>query len=326
MRRLGIAVAALLTTLVVEAAPARSYCLQRFSNVEGDSTWRQQEVPYFISDNLQDQQKIAAIEAAFSTWASVPCSTLRFRMSGTFALSSVPFRDHAHGIHVFWHTDAGAYPAEPRFISHALVSVEADADGKGEIRGGSIAINAFSQDVVWATDGNPNAFDLQGEMTERVGQVIGLETSNATETVMRRYLKLGDVDKRTLKQDDINAVTYLYGEGCPVQPPAPGPDGCAPPPPATSSPDAGVGRDSGTVPWTDAGSINIEEGRCTTGTQCAPDEVCSFEGYCIKAGGGSDEGCSCSVRQPSQLGWISRLGWIFLPLGCCLLVRRRVRR
>lgn len=326
----AVSLIALLGSSLLAPSRAQGYCLQKFATLPGFVTWKQ-EVPYYVSDNVTDPAIAAAIDAAFQAWAAVPCTTFRVRKAGTFALGAQPFKGHGFGIYVYWHTTPDGYLVDPKFISHAFLSVE----GEGDIVGGSIGVNAFS--VSWGTAGQPDAFDVQGEMTERIGQVIGLETSNAPTSVMSRTLRFADLEKRTLKTDDINALTFLYGgPGCATPPPAPGQDGCAPPPaeqepPPAPTPDlgpahaleAGVlpsGLDAGTAPPAgDVGSMPLVGGptRCAASEQCPGGQICGAEGYCVGGAGEHDGGCA--LAGPAGLSGFPMI------LAGLLLVRRRRR-
>ena len=121
-----------LTAILSLSVTASGYCLQKFPSLPGFVTWKQ-EVPYYISDNVTDPATVAAIDAAFAAWAAVPCTTFKVRKAGTFALGTQPFRDHGFGVYVFWHTAPEGYPTEPKFISHAFISVEGIGAEPGKV-------------------------------------------------------------------------------------------------------------------------------------------------------------------------------------------------
>ncbi len=333
--------AALLTTLV-GAGSAGAYCLPQIQGYDGYSSW-QAEVTYHLSDTLTDQATIAAIDAAFATWAAVKCSSLSFNKGAAFKIADVPFQNHQQdGIYVFWFTDAdkAAWPTDPKYVSYSFFGI----DGQGGISQASIGVNGFNTNTPWATDGNASAIDVQGQMTALIGQVIGLDKSDVADSVMTGTVSVGDTSKQTLEQDDIDAVTHLYLEqGCP-QPPAPGasctgslpqPDGGTTPPVdgGTAPPSDGgttpppPPADGGTAPpppQLDGGTAPPTPGTCTSSPQCAEGEVCTAEGVCVGKGGG-DEGdgcCAVAPRRPRPLTVVLTLG-LALWLGLRLRRRRR---
>jgi uncharacterized protein (TIGR03382 family) len=86
-------------------------------------------------------------------------------------------------------------------------------------------------------------------MVAFIGRAIGLDDSNVLGASMAPNITFGDTSKRTLAQDDMDGLAYLYpvtSPGCPA-PPQPGSNGCSTPP----SPDGGI--DAAT---SDSGSLD----------------------------------------------------------------------
>jgi len=57
------------------------------------------------------------------------------------------------------------------------------------------------------------ATDVRNTLTHEVGHLIGLDNSSDPSVVMHGASQLGDVDKRTLKQDDIDGLCAIYPQG-----------------------------------------------------------------------------------------------------------------
>jgi hypothetical protein len=111
----------------------------------------------------------------------------------------------------------------------------------------------FNTDYTWATDGSPGAFDVQDVGTHELGHSLSLaDLYNAadSEKTMYGYSSAGETKKRTLEQDDIDGISYLY----------PGTD--------TTPPTGSVSINSGAV-YT--GSVSVTLGlSCTdTGGTCS---------------------------------------------------------
>jgi hypothetical protein len=201
-------------------------------------------VTYHVSDNLQDPATLAAIDQAFATWAAVACAELSFVNGGQFTMCTAADKtacpagtvhfDHATAeIYVFWYdaANASAYPANPQFFASRMLWYGTSQD----LVGASIAVNGF--DYAWdTTGGNATTLDVQNEMTALVGGVIGMAKSTVPGATMYPDTQFGDTSKRTLAQDDIDGVTYLYPDpSCPTPPP--------PDPSCTAASDAGPGAD-----------------------------------------------------------------------------------
>jgi hypothetical protein len=319
---------------------AGAYCLNKYSGQKQFARWTKNPVTYRVSSNLKDAKILAAIDAAFATWAAQSCTTLRFKKGSTFSISE-KFEHGVEEIRVYWFTQAQGFPSSAQYIAYTFTG----HNNIGGLVQGSIAVNAFNQK--WATDGSSSQYDAQGQLTSLIGQVIGFTYSNKTDSVIQQSVSPGDVSRRTLGQDDIDALHHHYNGGsCPAAP-HPGADGCTGSAPAPDGgptyldigvqprpdygtgprPDMGVSPDRGTTPQPDSG-YRFDTGankQCQNSTQCANGEVCTAEGQCVRLGGcrassecGSgmicsaegrceklgDGGCAVDARGADQLPWM----------------------
>lgn len=325
--------AAVIAVAMLSSATAAAYCVKQVSGASDISAWKG-TVSYHVSASLTDADKLAAIDAAFATWQAVDCSTLEFTKGADFAIDSIPFQSHGQkGIYIFWYDTATNWPDDPKYSSTSFFGTNAS----GEITQASIAINAFSTDMPWATDGSASALDLQAEMTSFIGQVIGIGYSDVADSIMTSGMSYGDVDKRTLKDDDIAAAQHLYLEAnCPEPKPpgvcgtTPPPDGGPPPSDSTTPPSDSTTpppSDSTTPPPSD--SVPPDDSTtppgdgfagCTTDTDCPDGLVCADEGICVTPKQSDDGCCSVSASRPRSFSVL--LGALF---GLLLLWRRRSR-
>jgi hypothetical protein len=318
--------------------------------VNGKSvTWTSVPVTYYVSKTA-DAKTQAAIDAAFATWQAVKCSTLTFKKGGTFTQCTTKNKascpkntvhfDHATNyIYVFWVTAKAGWPydAAGKQLDIKYASYYFTWFGMTQnLTGASIAVNAFNTTAIpWSTTGEQAKLDVQNEMTPLIGGVIGLADSGVKGASMYPGMTFGDITKRTLAQDDIDGLTYLYLKtGC-TKPPPPTDGGVTTKDGGTTTTDGGTipGKDSAAGsdmnnPGTDGG-VTYDFGggsQCTSSSQCAADEVCTAEGSCKKVGGvgEEDDGC-CRVshaRSSTGLPYLCLLGLAVL-LG---LARRRRRR
>ena len=193
--------------LMAGPVPADAYCLNWLKGYPDPPAWTK-EVAYHVSDNLTDPDLLAAIDAAFAAWDGVDCSTLAIKKGGTFKLDSMRFQTHRnYGIYVFFYDKPDGYPTEEQFATFSSIGF----DVSGEITEASIAINAFA--YKWDTKGQ--LLDMQGEMMRLIGAAIGLNPSNVTDSVMHEGGRIGNIEQRQLREDDIAALQYLYyTDGC----------------------------------------------------------------------------------------------------------------
>jgi len=228
--------------VVLTSGQAGAYCLTQVSGSSPYVAWSWTPVQYRVSSNLTDAPLLGAIDAAFATWSAVSCSTLKLTKGAQFtpclqqpcSTGTIEFTQSTGTINIFWYSSPTGYPTNPQYVAYMYFV----HDGQGKIVGGSIALNAFN--YKWNATGGSAALmtlDLQNELTAFIGHVIGLDDSNVPGATMYPGISYGDTSKRSLAQDDINALVYLYKvSSCPA-PPAPGPSGCSTPP---VTPDAGV--------------------------------------------------------------------------------------
>lgn len=261
MARLALIVS---MVLCATAGEARAYCLLDVQGTNPHVSWKSSPVTYRVSSNLTDAALLAAIDAAFATWGAVSCSTLAFSKGSPFtpcfqqpcATGAVAPTQNTGTINVFWYTGAAGFPTSTQYVAYTYVI----HDGLGGLLGTSVAINAFN--YTWnATGGSasPPILDLQNEMTGLVGGMIGLTDSNVVGSSMYPGSYYGDTSKRTLAQDDIDGLVYLYKvASCPA-PPAPGASGCSALPPDAGVPDGPVAGDGGPADAlvVDASSVDL---------------------------------------------------------------------
>lgn len=328
------------------ATRAAAYCLFSPPGSSIFYSWNAMPISYQVSDNLTDPQLLMAIDAAFKAWEDVACSTLDFSKQGQFTMctqspcpaGSVEFNHTSDKIYVFWFATPTGFPG----TAQNLVDVYTFSNLTGDIIGASIAINAFNKQ--WnATGGDyyQNIYDLQNEMTAFVGSVIGLTDSAVPGSTMIPTVTGGDTDKRTLSQDDIDGIVYIYKEpGCP-DPPAPGPDGCyTPPTPQDAGPaqqDGGADAMAGDLAATDASSAQDASSAADAaaaddaqggdqdsgaGQGDGGDGDTSVNGDTGPSSQAADDGCCrASYGRDTSMFWILGLG-----LGLLLALRRRKSR
>ncbi|MCB9555982.1 MAG: matrixin family metalloprotease [Deltaproteobacteria bacterium] len=271
--------------LLSSSLDAQAYCLRQYSGKVSVAKWEKPPVGYKISQNVTADQS-QAIDAAFAAWSKVSCSTLSFVNRGTFSPAQVKFEPDAADngfVYVFWYDSQAGFPTDPKFPAYSFSGHNA----AGGITVGSIAINAFA--FKWnhtGGDAQNSVLDIQNVMTYLIGTVIGLADSNSAQSVMAPQFAYGDTSKQQLKQDDIDGLVHLYGDGS-CSAPTPGATGCSTGFPPQS--DGGAPRDGGGVA-ADGSSPTSDGGVSVDGGARADAGVVGDAGGIAPTDGG---GCAC---------------------------------
>ncbi len=159
-----------------------------------------------------------AVRAGYQTWENVSGSYFTETYMGTTSLTG-PTLD-GHNV-VLWGSTGGSiatcyywyYPSTGRLVEFDIV---------------------FEDDFTWSSTGEAGEYDVQNIATHELGHtlVLGdLYGAGDTEKTMYGYGSLGETKKRSLHQDDIDGIRYIYPES-----------GNRPPntPSSPSGPDAGT--------------------------------------------------------------------------------------
>jgi len=186
----------------------------------------------------------AALEASIATWnaAGSGCSDLQLVDEGyptTLGtnLSGAPV-DRQNRI--VWREDR--WPADPDALALATVVYRRST---GEIQDADIDLNGAHH--LFTTTDDPDAADndVANTLTHELGHLIGLEHVEDPDATMYGLAPPGDLAKRTLSEDEVEAVCFIYPEGrlSPTAPRLPGTglsNGCAAGPGRTRSVAAGL--------------------------------------------------------------------------------------
>jgi len=199
-----------------------------------------------------------AVQAAYQTWEDVGGSYFTETYLGTTSLTGSAY-DY-HNVVSWGHTEDSLatcyywyYPSTGRLVEFDVV---------------------FEDDYTWSSTGEAGKYDIQNLAIHEFGHTLNLKDlygSGDTEKTMYGYASLGETKKRTLHQDDIDGICYIYPK--PNQPPnvpssPTGPDAGTPGSlytftATTSDPDGdqvafkfgwGDGSESGWTSYVDSGS------------------------------------------------------------------------
>jgi PKD repeat protein len=181
---------------------ANAYSVDRTSTGK-EIKWWTVNVPYAINTAGGPSGSLPAIQAAMQTWTDVPGSALTFLFDGT-TLSTAWGKNDGNNITCFGYIDDSSVLAQTLTWYNADTGEMLDSDLK------------FNTEYSWGADGSPEYFDVQNVATHEFGHSAGLADLYAdsdSEKTMYGYSSKGETKQRTLDQDDINGVIYLYGKG-----------------------------------------------------------------------------------------------------------------
>ena len=161
-------------------------------------------VPVYLSEylpgDLDEDEVVAALEAALATWTDVDCVPLELTYAGRTGGSFGGEADGKNVVYILdqgWTDDAGLL-STPVIRTSGKDLVEVD-----------LALNA--QYFSWATDGagGSGVYDVQGAFTHELGNLIGLWHSTVAGATLNPAMD-GNVEARTLEDDDLAGICAIY--------------------------------------------------------------------------------------------------------------------
>lgn len=183
------------------ATTANAYTIKTTESGE-QIRWEDQVVHYQINPDshlVGESDATEAIRRAFDEWNAVSEVPVRFKYKGYTEDIGTDYTD----INIISFEDEWSENLDPSLL--ALTYTWNDDSGK--IIAFDIIINP---DFKWDTEGGTNRPDLQNAITHEVGHVLGLGHSEIWDATMAATSPNGEISKRTLEEDDIHGVTYLY--------------------------------------------------------------------------------------------------------------------
>lgn len=168
-----------------------------------DIKWNAADATYLVNTSKGPSESLSAIQDAMQTWTDVPTSNFTFIYGGATKKKTHGIND-GKNIVTFGQLSAGTV-AENSFWYYTT---------SGEIIDSDVRFNTYYE---WSTTGSADAFDVQNVSTHEHGHSLCLaDLYNASDSgkTMYGYVSYGETGKRTLHQDEIDGVTYLYPAPC----------------------------------------------------------------------------------------------------------------
>ena len=182
-------------------------CVRYRQHVDGTAEFSSEE-------GSVDPRMRELVREAFETWNAVGCSDFTFVEGEP---TSTRFgADVAEGVEgntngVYWRDEEWPYPSGPMMReAFALTTVTTRVTGR--IIDADIEVNSARFDVanLSPSEPMPNKLDLLNTFVHEAGHVLGLDHTGDRETTMYHRASLGEVDKRTLAQDDVDGLCAIY--------------------------------------------------------------------------------------------------------------------
>ena len=299
---------------VALASPAHAYVVYRAPASNEPLRWCTGSVGLHFSavepEEIPWQDASHNVHAAVDIWNAVTlCSIPRLSFEGRSEPERIgPFEpcDDNENV-VLFVKETGAW-SNKGFSSVAAAMTTLTFDDKtGVIVDADIELNDASFPFSAGDPVPPDKTDLLGTLVHEVGHVYGLDHSRDGDATMYYKAPAGEDKKRTLHQDDVDGVCWIYEYGCP--------DDIAP-----ICPSGGVepapGNDAGAGSGTARDALSGPDAMATADTAVSADAP--RPGILVGVGPSSDSsGCEAGGGTPS--------GAIMLTLLALAAFRRRYR-
>ncbi|MDH4282558.1 MAG: M10 family metallopeptidase domain-containing protein [Myxococcales bacterium] len=224
----------LAVALVIGAAPneAAAFCQattvnegQAMCGQVGEPLWWPTPCLSYAVDTdgsqwLDASQTRAAVDTGFRAWSSVTCSTgptdIQFRRLADSTCLTPEYNDRGGNVNTVAFLDPWIDPRDGSVLnpeSLAFTVVWSDT-GTGEILDADMLINDTRRWARCPTDGSCTEFDLDSVVTHEAGHFIGIGHSLVRDaTMFNEASPAGDIEMRSLEQDDIDATCTIYPPG-----------------------------------------------------------------------------------------------------------------
>ncbi len=173
-----------------------------------DAKWSDSSLPVKYNINpdgsgLPENDVINAIVNAFNEWSKPDCTYASSKYIGKTDSNEASPSDFVNNL--FFIT--GKWPAELGGYGTIAVCTPATYSD-GYIKDADIRFNAA--DFIWSVSGEKGKMDIQNIATHEIGHLFGLDHTMVFGATMYPYSGPAETRERTIEEDDINGICYLY--------------------------------------------------------------------------------------------------------------------
>ncbi len=208
MRRWFAAPLALLI-LVAIPGPASGW-VQSQSSKGAKLYWSDSCLTMYInergSEDIPDESEFDEIKSSLDAWGGVSCSSFLIQFAGLTNLEITGHlkEDPAVNMIVFREQK---WPYSTRPVAFTAVTYNVNT---GEIFDADIEMNGEDYAFTTRPDEETWKIDVQNTITHELGHVLGVDHTPEAAATMFDHAGPGEVNKRTLEEDDIDALCTLY--------------------------------------------------------------------------------------------------------------------
>lgn len=152
-----------------------------------------------------------AVNASIETWDKEACKQPRIVFSGLKKDGQSGYWPDKNNYNLIkWVNDKkeweDKYTGGDTVIAFTTITFDLKS---GEIFDADTELNDWAFD--FTVDPSRSKYDVQNTVTHELGHVLGMDHSKNAHATMFYSANKGDINKRTLAQDDTNGLCYLYG-------------------------------------------------------------------------------------------------------------------
>ncbi|MBM4386291.1 MAG: matrixin family metalloprotease [Deltaproteobacteria bacterium] len=176
--------------------------------------WFTDKVSYHIdkygSDDIPDDSEFVAIHNSFETWNAIDCGEFTFKFGGYVQGIKAGHNKSGENYNLLiWIDDPDEWTKTKDMNVIAMTTLTFDKF-IGEIVDADMEMNDFKYEFTTTNDPKKAKTDVKNTVTHEIGHMLGLDHSDVKESTMYFSSPTGDLEKRTLHEDDIAGFCYIY--------------------------------------------------------------------------------------------------------------------
>jgi predicted Zn-dependent protease len=186
-------------------------CVEYRINESGTANFRftvgEQVTSKSALSDQQHKELRKAVRESFSAWTEPECTNLRLVEGALTDNAEATYNNEGSNMNlVIWRDEDWPYASGTAF---ALTSVTFPRNS-GVIHDADIEINSDRYTFSNLENRSSELVDLRNTLTHEVGHLVGLAHTSEEKATMYGSASIGEINKRTLHEDDIKGVCSIY--------------------------------------------------------------------------------------------------------------------